>query len=107
MKWIPDAEGEAFVLENDWEIAIPISFETVNGELSVSFYPSCEGEAKAFFEKHESDPFSEAALSDLYALFCPFFQKHGYKDDRFRDRWGYIFRGTGNGGNQSALCRLE
>lgn len=103
MKLLPDRDGEEFVLENDWEMAIPISFLAVNGELTVSYYPSCETETQAFLAKHASDPFSAAALADLYALFHPFLEKYGYKDDRFRDRWGYIYRGTGDGGESRAI----
>lgn len=104
MHLIPDGEGEAFVLENGWDVAIPISFLMINGELSVSYYPSCEAATRTFFEKHASDPFSAGALDDLFALFRPFFERNGYKDDRFRDRWGYIYRGTGDGNSGTGLA---
>ena len=89
-----DRDDESFVLENKWDVAIPVSFSVIDGECHLSCYPSVEREVRAFYRHHKDDLFSDAALSELWDRLDFFFVKHGYEPDRFRDRFGYVFRGT-------------
>lgn len=89
-----EREDEAFVIENEWDVAIPVSFSVIDGECRISCYPSVEQEVRDFYEQYKDDLFSDTALADLWGRIDFFFKKHGYGSDRFRDRWGYVFRGT-------------
>lgn len=88
-----EREDEDFVLQNEWDVAIPVSFSVIDGECRISCYPSVEQEVREFYKAHKEDLFSDAALSELWARLDFFFEAHGYEADRFRDRWGYVFRG--------------
>ena len=94
MIFLSEREDEEFVLQNEWDVAIPVSYSVVDGECTISCYPSVEREVHDFYEAHKDDLFSDAALADLWNRIDFFFEKHGYEADRFRDRWGYVFRGT-------------
>ena len=94
MKWIADAEGEAFVLRNAWDVMIPVSYTKIGDELTVKYYPEIQGELTAFFRAYGENPFTDEALSALFFLLQEYFGRKGYTDDRFRDRWGYIYRGS-------------
>lgn len=94
MKILWQAEDEEFVIGNDFEMAIPISYEEISGDVTIFAYPSVKKETESFLRAHAKDLFSDVALADLYRAMAPFLKAHGYTDDRFRDRWGYIFRGT-------------
>ena len=88
-----DADAEEFVLENHWDVAVPISFEQYDDTLYVTVYPEAESLARRHFEVYaEDDPFSEEALADIWRRFAPLFEKWGYHDEKFRDRFGYIMR---------------
>ncbi len=91
---IPDVEGEAFVNENDWDTIVPVSFSMIDGVLRVEYYPEVREEIEAFFQEYGENPFSDEALEDLFQRLAPYMEQKGYADDRFRDRWGYIFRGV-------------
>ena len=87
-----DSDSQEFVLENNWDTAVPISFEEYGDTLYVTVYPEAEALAKRHFEIYGDDPFTDDALSDLWRRFAPLFEKWGYHDDKFRDRFGYILR---------------
>lgn len=92
-KLILNAEEESFVFENEWDTAIPVSFTYIPGEGTVlTAFPQVEKEARAFLEKYGEEPTSDEALSFLFAQLAPHMARWGYRDDRFRDRWGYILR---------------
>lgn len=87
------AEEERFVLENGWDTAIPFSFTDVKGEgLTLSVFPQAEHVARAFLSGYAENSTSDAALSFLFREMAPLLRQWGYRDDRFRDRWGYILR---------------
>lgn len=93
---ILDAEEEAFVLENSWDTAIPVSFVyTAEQGTVLTAFPQVEGVAREFLKRYGEDPTADEALSFLFARLAPFMKKWGYSDDRFRDRWGYILRADG------------
>ena len=90
---ILDADEEAFVLENGWDTAIPLSFTHTAEEGTVlTAFPQIEREARDFLARYGRDPTSDEALAFLFAALLPHMQRWGYSDDRFRDRWGYILR---------------
>lgn len=88
-----DKDGEKFVFENSWDIAIPISVEITNtGESVIECFPRIESVVRRYAENFEADLLSDDALAFLWREIAPFAKKWGYGDDKFRDRWGYIFR---------------
>ena len=90
IEYIIDEEGQDFVLENDWDTAIPVSFEQVGDTLTVTYFPAVKKEIESHFAKFGKKPFSKTALEALWASLDPYMKKWGYADDKFRDRWGYI-----------------
>lgn len=92
LRWIVDEEGQDFVLSNDWDTIIPISFLQIGDTLTLSVFPDVETEMRAHFDKYQEKPFSKEALSAMWDALAPFMAKWGYGDDRFRDRWGYVYR---------------
>ena len=100
---MPDAEGEEFVLENEWDVAVPVNFETVDGRLRVSYFPSVEHKITAWLSAHKSDPFSLDALAALWHALAPDAKKHGYRAERGRERWGYILQALPDGLNTSCI----
>lgn len=107
MTWISDAEDEAFVIENEWDVAIPVSFTVIDGICEMHTYPSVEKAVRAVYETYKDDLFSDAALSALWDAVEPFFAENGYAHDRFRDRWGYVFRGTASSDATARLLTCE
>jgi hypothetical protein len=88
-----DSEGESFVFENEWDIAIPISVEHIYGsEPVIEVFPQIEAVAKEYQARFSDDLLSDVALGYLWSAIGPYALKWGYSDDKFRDRWGYIFR---------------
>ena len=85
-----DRDGQDFVFENEWDTVIPVSFELIGDTLHVSVFPEVEGEIRTHFAKFSKNPFEKQALEALWATLAPYMQKWGYRDDKFRDRWGYI-----------------
>lgn len=110
-KLILAEDEEAFVLENAWDTAIPISFTYTPAEGTVlTAFPQVETVARAFLDTYGDDPTAEEALTFLYAQLAPYREKWGYHDDRFRDRWGYILRtapGFVPGAHKGGPVRLE
>ncbi len=88
-----DAEEEAFVLQNEWDIAIPFSFtDTAENGLSVSAFPLAEDIARAWLSRFEQAPLSDEAFAFLFAKLPPLMQEKGYFDTRHRNRYGHILR---------------
>lgn len=92
-KLILEEEEEAFVLQNAWDTAIPISFTyTATQGTVLTAFPQVEAVARAFLTTYGDDPTADDALAFLYTQLAAYREKWGYHDDRFRDRWGYILR---------------
>ena len=88
-----DADSRDFVLENHWDTAVPVSYESYgDGPLYVTCYPDVEQAVRSVMEMYAEDPFSDEALAALWEAVDPFFAEHHYRTDRFRDRWGHILR---------------
>lgn len=86
-----DEKGEAFVFEKRWDLIEPISFTlTQEAGLRIKAYPSAGEAVCDFAALFADDPFSDAALEYLWGRLAPYMEKWGYRDDRFRDRYGYI-----------------
>ncbi len=102
-----DGDGQDFVFENEWDIAIPISIELLDGkEARVEVFPKIECIARELCKRFGDDLLSDAALEWLWDAVRPYAREWGYSDDKFRDRWGYIFRaddGTADAGEASLL----
>ncbi|MBQ7377878.1 MAG: hypothetical protein IJW71_06140 [Clostridia bacterium] len=86
-----DKKGEQFVLESRWDLIEPISFTlTQEAGLRIKAYPSVKEAVCDFEALFADDPFSDAALEYLWGRLALYMEKWGYREDRFRDRYGYI-----------------
>ncbi len=98
-----DEGGQDFVFENQWDIAIPISIELLDGdEARIEVFPKLEHIARELCERFAQDMLSDAALEWLWDAVRPYAKEWGYSDDKFRDRWGYIFRADDAMGTECA-----
>ena len=94
MRFVIDFDGEDFVFQNEWDTVIPVSFTTLYGETVVTLFPSVEEKLRRYFAGlSDADIYSDGALDGLFDTLASDMEEWGYTDDRFRDRWGYIFRG--------------
>lgn len=89
---IREAEEEAFILGEEWDTAIPISYEKTDAGLEVHVFPQAAAVAEELVLRFGANPFSPQALAFLWQEMAPLLEKWGYADDRFRDRWGYVYR---------------
>lgn len=88
-----DAEGEAFVFENNWDIAVPVSIELPDGgEPRVEVFPCIEKKVREYESRFREDLLADAALHWLWSALAPDAAAWGYRDDRFRGNWGYVYR---------------
>lgn len=83
-------EEEAFVLENEWDIAIPVNIEEMHGVMHISCFPCCEEEVRQWAARYAQDLLSPQALRALWRTLAPFARRTGYRAERHRERWGYI-----------------
>ena len=60
--WILDGDGEEFVFENEWDIAIPVDLLLDGDRLRITCFPCVEQEVRAWFDRFCADVFSEKAL---------------------------------------------
>lgn len=88
-----DAEGEAFVFDQHWEIAIPVSMELPDGgEPRIEVFPRAEKTVREYESRFFDDLLSDQALEWLWSALAPEAASWGYRDDRFRGNWGYVTR---------------
>ena len=88
-----DHEGESFVFENDWDVAIPLSYEMVGGELKVSVFPMFESVAEELASRFGDDPFSLECFDFLSASISFEMLRRGYIEEKHeKNSWGHVFR---------------
>lgn len=88
---ILDTEGEEFVLETGFDIAVPIHIEQFCGETKIFAYPCVETLCKEYESRFENDLFSDAALDFLRDGCKDFCKKNGYSEEKHPKNWGYNF----------------
>lgn len=101
---ILDTEGEEFVLETEFDIAVPVHVEQFGGETKVFVYP-CVSSLCAEYEERFSDClFSDEALDFLRAGCTDFGRTHGYHEEKHPKNWGYNFLCTENTADEAFSC---
>lgn len=101
---ILDTEGEEFVLENAFDIAVPVHVEQFQGETKIFAYP-CVAELCTEYEKrYAEDLFCDEALDFLRAGCTTFCQTNGYSEEKHPKNWGYNFLCSENTPNEEISC---
>ena len=90
--WILDGDGEEFVFENEWDIAIPVDLLLDGDRLRITCFPCVEQEVRAWFDRFCADVFSEKALRALTGALIPVMKEKHYAPEPRRHRWGYLMR---------------
>ena len=90
--WLTDEDGEEFVFENEWDIAIPVDLLLDGERLRITCFPCTENAVREWYERGWSDVFSESALRALTEVIIPILEEHHYVPEPKRHRWGYLMR---------------
>ena len=88
---IKDTEGEEFVLETEFDIAVPVHVEEWNGETKIFAYPVVADMCTAYEEKYGADLFTEEALDFVRSGCEDFCKTYGYHEEKYPKNWGYNF----------------
>lgn len=88
---IIDREGEEFVRENSFDLAIPVHIEMFEGETKIFAYPSVAKICERLEKENSGNLFSREAI-DLIRNGCKEFRNGlGYREEKYPDNWGYNF----------------
>lgn len=88
---IIDTDGEAFVRENAFDIAVPAHVEQNEGKTKIFAYPSVAALCEEYEQYFSEDLFSDAALDFLRDGCVPFCNELGYSEEKHPKNWGYNF----------------
>ncbi len=101
---ILDTEGQEFVLETEFDIAVPVHVEQLNGETKVFAYPCVADLCQEYEKRYADDLFSDAAL-DFLRSGCEDFRKaYGYREEKHPKNWGYNFLCYENTADDDVPC---
>ena len=101
---ILDTEGEEFVLETAFDIAVPVHVELFQEETKVFAYP-CVAELCSEYEtRFAKDLFSEEAIDFLRMGCADFRNRHGYHEEKNTRNWGYNFLCTEIATDENTPC---
>ncbi|MBE6679350.1 MAG: GNAT family N-acetyltransferase [Ruminococcaceae bacterium] len=101
---ILDVEGESFIRENLFDIAVPIHVEVMNGETKIFAYPFAKELCEEYEKNYGSDLFSDEALDFLREGCKPFCNELGYKEEKHPKNWGYNFVCDYNKPSEDIVC---
>lgn len=101
---ILDREGEEFIRENLFDIAVPVHVEVFKGETKIFAYPFAENLCKEYEEKFTDDLFSDDALDFLRRGCENFRQELGYAEEKYPKNWGYNFICSDNVADANIKC---
>lgn len=87
---IIDYDGEEFIRETAFDLAVPVHIELFEGETKIFSYPALENVCKSLEEGY-SDLFSEEAIYFVRSGCSDFRNELGYAEDKYPDNWGYNF----------------
>ncbi len=91
---ITDAEGEQWIAESRFDIAVPVHVEQNGAETKIFAYPSVSAVCETYAYRFSDDLFSDAAIDFLCAGCTEFGVRYGYAPDKFAKKSGYNFIGT-------------
>lgn len=101
---IIDTEGEAFVRENAFDIAVPIHVEQNSGETKIFSYPTVAQLCEEYEKRFAEDLFSDKALDFLREGCKTFCKELGYKEEKHPKNWGYNFICSQNAPDTDIIC---
>lgn len=101
---ILDNEGENFIRENLFDIAVPIHVEVMKGETKIFAYPSAKELCEEYEKRFAEDLFSDAALDFLRDGCDNFRNELGYIEEKHPKNWGYNFICDANKASEDITC---
>lgn len=90
--WLTDEEGEEFVFENEWDIAIPVDLLLDGDRLRITCFPCAVSAVRGWYDRGWEDVFSKPALRALTDALIPILEERNYVPEPKRLRWGYLMR---------------
>ncbi len=90
---IIDADGEQWVTENRFDIAVPVHVEQNGEETKIFAYPSVSELCETYAHRFSDALFSDAAVDFLSAGCTEFCTRYGYAPDKHSKKRGYNFIG--------------
>ncbi len=101
---IIDSEGESFIRENLFDIAVPIHVEQLYGETKIFAYPFAKELCEEYERLYADRLFSSEALDFLRDGCKEFCAELGYKEEKHPKNWGYNFICRQNTASESIKC---
>ena len=101
---IIDHDGEEFIRENLFDIAVPIHVEQINGETKIFSYPFAKELCEEYEKTFANDLFSDEALEFLREGCRAFCKELGYTEEKYPKNWGYNFICSENCANPEIKC---
>lgn len=101
---ILDTEGEEFVLETEFDIAVPVHVEQFDGETKVFAYPCVAPLCEEYEMRFTEELFSDEALDFIRTGCEEFCKTYGYHEEKHPKNWGYNFFCTENTVDENFSC---
>ena len=101
---ILDTDGEAFIRESGFDLAIPIHVEQNGTETKIFAYPFAKELCAEYETRFADDLFSEKALDFLRHGCADFCRELGYHEEKHPKNWGYNFLARDITGNPEIPC---
>lgn len=101
---IIDSQGESFIRENLFDIAVPVHVEQFNGDTKIFAYSFAQKLCEEYEERFADDLFSDDALDFLREGCKDFCNELGYKEEKYPKNWGYNFVCTSNTLDEVIKC---
>lgn len=101
---IIDSEGESFIRENLFDIAVPVHVEQFNGDTKIFAYPFAKKLCEEYEERFADDLFSDDALDFLRDGCGNFCNELGYQEEKHPKNWGYNFVCASNTSDEVIKC---
>ncbi len=101
---IIDTDGENFIRESLFDIAVPVHVEQLNGETKIFSYPFAKELCEEYERRFSDDLFSDEALDFIREGCKDFCQELGYREEKHPKNWGYNFTCTENTAIEGFSC---
>ncbi len=85
-------DDQRFVLDNRFDVAIPVCLVETQDELYAECYPIVRRTLRLHVSRYEGRLFSRDSLADLQSAVLPLLAPYGYEDDCHRNRVYRIYR---------------
>ncbi len=101
---ILDNDGEAFIRESLFDIAVPVHIEQFNGETKIFAYPFAKDLCEEYEARYSDNLFSDEAL-DFIRKGCKAFREElRYKEEKHPKNWGYNFTCSNFSASEDIKC---